>query len=50
MDKEYRIYTMTEYQVQTENHMLLRKLSRDDWNPEETIPNINKIRHANSGV
>jgi hypothetical protein len=26
--------------------MLLRKLSRDDWKPKGTIPNINKIRYA----
>jgi hypothetical protein len=26
--------------------MLLRKLSRDDQKPKETILNINKIRHA----
>jgi hypothetical protein len=26
--------------------MLLRKVSRDDWKPEGTILNINKIRHA----
>jgi hypothetical protein len=32
---------MTEGQVQIENHMLLRKLSRDDQNPKGTIPNIN---------
>jgi hypothetical protein len=44
------IYTTTECQVQIENHMLPRKLSRDDRNPEGTIPNVNKIRHANSGV
>jgi hypothetical protein len=30
--------------------MLPRKLSRDDQNPEGIIPNINKIRHANSRV
>jgi hypothetical protein len=41
---------MTECQVEIESHMLLRKLSRDDWNPKGTIPNINKIRHANSRV
>jgi hypothetical protein len=44
------IYTMTECQVQIENHMLPRKLSGDDRNPEGTIPNINKIRHTNSRV
>jgi hypothetical protein len=44
------IYTTTECQVQIENHMLPRKLSGDDRNPEGTILNINKIRHANSGV
>jgi hypothetical protein len=44
------IYTTTECHVQIENHMLWRKLSGDDRNPEGTIPNINKIRHANSGV
>jgi hypothetical protein len=26
--------------------MLLRKLSRNDWKPEGTILNVNKIRHA----
>jgi hypothetical protein len=41
---------MTECQVQIKNHILLRKLSRDDQNPEGTIPNINKIRYANSRV
>jgi hypothetical protein len=41
---------MTECQVQIENYMLLRKLSRDDWNPEGIILNVNKIRYANSGV
>jgi hypothetical protein len=40
------IYTMTECQVQIENHILLRKLSRDNQKPEGIIPNINKIRHA----
>jgi hypothetical protein len=30
--------------------MLPRKLSGDDRNPEGTIPNVNKIRHANGGV
>jgi hypothetical protein len=44
------IYTMTECQVQIENHILPRKLSGDDWNPEGTIPNVNKTRHANSRV
>jgi hypothetical protein len=28
------------------NHMLLRKLSRDDWKPEGIILNINKIKYA----
>jgi hypothetical protein len=37
---------MTEYQVQIENHMLSRKLSRDDQKPKGTIPNVNKIRHT----
>jgi hypothetical protein len=36
---------MTEYQVQIENHMLLRKLSGDDRKPEGTILNVNKIRY-----
>jgi hypothetical protein len=40
------MYTTTECQVQIENHMLPRKLSRDDWKHEGTIPNINKIRHV----
>jgi hypothetical protein len=40
------MYAMTECQVQIENHMLLRKLSRDDQKPKGIIPNINKIRHA----
>jgi hypothetical protein len=40
------MYTMTECQVQIKNHMLLRKLSRDDRKPEGTIPNVNKIRYA----
>jgi hypothetical protein len=44
------IYTTTECQVQIKNHILLRKLSRDDRNPEGTILNVIKIRHANSGV
>jgi hypothetical protein len=44
------IYTTTECQVQIKNHMLLRKLSGDDRNPEGTILNINKIRYANGGV
>jgi hypothetical protein len=26
-----------------ENHILPRKLSRDDWKPKGTIPNVNKI-------
>jgi hypothetical protein len=34
---------MTKCQVQIENHMLPRKLSRDDRNPEGIIPNVNKI-------
>jgi hypothetical protein len=37
------MYATTECQVQIENHMLPRKLSRDDWKPEGTIPNVNKI-------
>jgi hypothetical protein len=44
------IDNMTECQVQIENHMLPRKLSRDDWNPKGTILNVSKIRYANSGV
>jgi competence protein ComGF len=40
------MYTMTECQVQIENYMLLRKLSRDDRKPKGIIPNINKIRHT----
>jgi hypothetical protein len=28
------IYTITECEVQIENHMLPRKLSRDNWNPK----------------
>jgi hypothetical protein len=41
---------MIECQVQIENHMLLRKLSRDNQNPEGTILNVSKIRYINSGV
>jgi hypothetical protein len=41
---------MTECQVQIENHILPRKLSGDDWNPEGTILNVSKIRYANSRV
>jgi hypothetical protein len=41
---------MTECQVQIKNHMLPRKLSGDDQNPEGTIPNVNKIRYANGRV
>jgi hypothetical protein len=37
---------MTKYQVQIENHIFPRKLSRDDRKLKETIPNINRIRHA----
>jgi hypothetical protein len=44
------IYTTTECQVQIENHILLRRLSGDDRKPEGTIPNVNKIRYANSRV
>jgi hypothetical protein len=40
------MYAVTECQVKIENHMLLRKLSRDDQKPEGTILNVNKIRHA----
>jgi hypothetical protein len=40
------MYAMTECQVQIENHILLRKLSRDDWKPEGIILNINKLRHV----
>jgi hypothetical protein len=51
MDKENSIrylrinwmYAMTEYQVQIENHILLRKLSRDNWKPKGIIPNVNKV-------
>jgi hypothetical protein len=32
--------------LKSKNHMLLRKLSRDNWKPEGTIPNVNKIRHT----
>jgi outer membrane receptor for monomeric catechols len=54
MDKENSVrylrrnqmYTMTECQVQIKNHILPRKLSRDDWKPKGTILNVNKIRHA----
>jgi hypothetical protein len=44
------IYTTTECQVQIEDHMSPRNLSRDDWNPEGIILNIIKIIHTNSGV
>jgi hypothetical protein len=37
---------MTECQVQIENHMLLRKLSRDNWKSKRSILNINEIRYA----
>jgi hypothetical protein len=37
---------MTECQVQIENHMLPRKLSRDNQKPEGIILNIKKIRYA----
>jgi hypothetical protein len=30
----------------SENHILLRKLSRDDRKPEGTIPNINRDEYA----
>jgi hypothetical protein len=40
------MYTMTECQVQIENYILLRKLSRDNQKPKGTILNINKIRYA----
>jgi hypothetical protein len=35
------MYAMTECQVKS--HMLLRKFSGDDREPEGTIPNVNKI-------
>jgi hypothetical protein len=40
------MYAMTKCQVQIENYILPRKLSRDNQKPEGTIPNINKIRYA----